>query len=276
MVAIDFSPGSHGHFLDYVVNAYIFNLDIKDINIFQSSGACHVINIDEKYQSFDRMTRHGHFTSFDIPYPRDIERIVWIKHDKKLDFVLLTNIWYRCHPGSMHSTDFNVNEITELHRHFIVNNQTDLGLRQDWFAKLNSGIIYTDIVPKSKLPIYEFNYASFFDLSDFLSEMRRLADWLGMTFVYDSRLANLWFEFIKRNQGWKAYSKTNQILSCVAADRSSLVDNDWQIHAFLNYKISKIFNLHDGVLFDREIYPLDSREIYAIIADHVKNFDSRF
>lgn len=276
MTIIDFSPGSHGHFLDYVVNAYICNLDIKNISIFQSSGACHIINTDEKYQSVDRMTQHGHFSCFRRLYPKSAERIIWIKHNKKLDFVLLTNIWHRCHPDAIHSTDFNVDDIIKLHRTMISNNQTDLALRQDWFSKLNSNIIYTDLVPKTSLPVYEFDFASFFDLSDFLKELRRLANWLEMTFVYDRRLADLWFEFLEKNQGWKKYRSTNQILSCVVADQECFIEDDWQIHAFLNHQISKIFNLYDGPLFDNVIYPSDSREIYAIIDEHVKNFDKRY
>lgn len=276
MIAIDFSPGSHGHFLDYVINAYIFNLDIKEIDIFQSSGACHVINSDQTYQSVARMTRHGHFTSFGREYPDYIDKIVRIKHDKKYDFILLVNIWYRCHPDSMNVIDFNVEDIIELHKKLISDNHSDLGLRNDWFAKLNSEIIYTDLVPNSKLPIFEFNFAAFFDLIDFLSELRRLSDWLNMTFVYDSRLADLWYDFIGRNQGYQKYHRVQDILSCIVTDQKCVIESDWQIQAFLNYKIAKIYNLHDGLLFDIEIYPQDAREIYALIDQHVKSFDEKF
>ena len=49
-LALDFAPGLHGHFLEYVCNRYIFKVPYEKNTVFQSTGACHTINTDSEYQ----------------------------------------------------------------------------------------------------------------------------------------------------------------------------------------------------------------------------------
>lgn len=275
MISLDFAPGSHGHFLDYIVNAYIFNRDVRQSNIFQSSGACHTINVRENYQK-NRVTRLGHFTSFNQLYPPATDKVLWIRHDRRFDFVLLTNTYFRCHPGNMNQEDFNVNEIMELQKSMMISGDTQLGSRSDWYAKLTDGLDYANLEPKTEIPLFEFDYASFFDISDFLRELRRLADWLNRTLVYDDSLAKLWHDFIQRNQGFTKYLRTREILDHIITNTNSSIESDWQIHAYLNYLITGIFRIYDGPLFEQEIYPDNTQDVYKLISEHVRTFTERF
>ena len=58
-MAIDFAPGLHGHFLEYVINRYIFGVTCDVDSIFQSSGAVHAINVDSDYQK-NKIANRGH------------------------------------------------------------------------------------------------------------------------------------------------------------------------------------------------------------------------
>jgi hypothetical protein len=273
---IDFAPGLHGHFLEYVINRYIFKVSAEIDSIFQSSGACHTINTDACYQS-GKMIHKGHYSSYKSAYPEHTEKIVFIQHNPHLDFILLTNIYYRCHPDSLNTTDFNVEEIKQLH-----NSMMFLGsspeLKNNWYAKLMQHHFHqADLHLKTQLPVLNFNFQSFFTLNDFLFEIRKIADFLEHTFAFDNSLVFLWKEFIQRNQGYNAWVNGTQLFENIVSGVDTPIDDDWKMHAYINYRISKVFKLYEHVdLFSLGNYPTRTKQVHDIIIDHVKNFDNRW
>ena len=164
MIAIDFAPGLHGHFLEYVINKFIFGVPSETKNIFQSTGAAHCINWDTTYQK-NKIAERGHFSSFDYNYPDKTEKIIWIKHDQELDFVLLINQFDRCSPDAVKSNDFNIDDIKKLHLDNMFDRaSTPKDLRDNWYNKLlefhNNKI--TSLKHSTDLPVFDFNYGSFF------------------------------------------------------------------------------------------------------------------
>jgi hypothetical protein len=278
MIAIDFAPGLHGHFLEYVINKFIFGVPSETDNIFQSTGAAHCINWDTTYQK-NKIAMRGHFSSFDNDYPDNTEKIVWIKHDQELDFVLLVNVFERCSPDAVKSNDFNIEDIKKMHlESMFAKSATARDLRGNWFDKLeafHNGKI-TSLKHSTALPLFDFDYRSFFNLPNFILELEKTACFLSMTLKYDPELANLWREFMARNLGFKLYEKSNRLLEKIIANESDEIDNDWRMHAYINYRLSKIFRLHDGVLFEQEQYPTDTKFVHDLILSHVESFDSRF
>lgn len=276
LVALDFAPGLHGHFLEFVVNKFIYGVKYNDLDIFQSSGAAHAINVNDSYQS-TKIVHRAHYSSFTFPYPRDTTAVIFIDHRiPDLDIVLLTNIYHRCHPNSMESTDFNVEEIKQMHRQFLLTN-SDLESRNNWFAKLNERHFdHAFMQPKTNLPVFYFNYASFFNLLDFYLELKRLSKFLNETFTADDSLAQLWSEFILKNQGWTLYNLGNSLLESALFGGNKQIPDDWKLHAYLNFKLSKIFDLYSGVLHTDKNYPSTTSELKLIIDDHVKNFDNQW
>lgn len=273
---LDFAPGMHGHFLEYVINRYIFAVNSELKSIFQSSGACHPINTDPVYQSHKIITR-GHYSAFGYKYPQSTKKIVFVEHDPALDFVLLTNIYYRCHPDSMTVEDFNVEEIKQLHQDMMFGG-SDQDLKNDWYTKLIEH--HFDLAgrqPQSELPVFRFRYRSFFCLYDFLLELKTVADFLEHTCKFDQSLVALWQDFIHRNQGFDLWTHGRRLFDhAVAGDDVGIVD-DWKIHAYLNYMISQVFQLYDHPrLFEQKPYPKTTREVHDIIRDHVDGFDQRW
>ena len=273
---IDFAPGLHGHFLEYVINRYIFAVDAQVKSIFQSSGACHSINTDPVYQSHKLIDR-GHYSAFGNGYPMSAEKIVFVEHDPDLDFVLLTNIYYRCHPDSTSVEDFNVDEIKQLHQSMMFSG-TDSDLRNDWYTKLmEHHFDHADQHPRTDLPVFRFRYRSFFSLYDFLLELKAVADFLEHTFRFDQSLVALWQEFMDRNQGFHLWKESNRLFESVVSGADVDIKDDWKIHAHLNYQISQVFQLYDHPrLFSQEPYPTSTKEVYDIIVDHVDGFDQRW
>lgn len=275
-VALDFAPGLHGHFLEYVVNKYIYNLPIDIKNIFQSSGAAHVINVDSEYQRL-KMVDNGHYTAFDYEYPLDTCQVIFIKHNFCYDFVLLTNIYYRCHPDAVNATDFNVDQIQQLQENLMFSKKpTKLELRNNWYSKLNNqDYELCKKYPKTSLPVFDFNFASFFDFREFLLELTRLAKFLNQRIHYSVDLFHLWQQFIDQNQGYKLYSHAQEILKYIFAEEKYPIDDDWKLHAYINYVLSLTFDIWDGLLFEADQYPTDTAEISFLLLEHTNNFDQR-
>lgn len=276
--AVDFYMGQHGHFLEYVINRYIFKVPVSIENIFQSSGAVHAINTDSVYQEHKAFKRY-HYTDYNWPYPPNTQWVVTVKHDNNLDIALLTNIFYRCHPGSIDTSEFSPEEIVKFQTEYLgLSDKTVQQKRKDWYDKLMSNWLESKIpYPTTDLPVFYFPYESFFELDKFLLSLRNLADFVSETFVYDSSLSLLWNQFIQKNQGYGLYQTVGQLFNSSVSNQSMTIPDDWKLQAFLNYKITQCFHVYEhDLLFGHDHYPKNTQEIYSIIQQHVEDFDRRF
>jgi hypothetical protein len=71
------------------------------------------------------------------------------------------------------------------------------------------------------------------------------------------------------NQGWQSYIKCNQVLQDIYAGKSTEIDCTIIEEAWLNYNLSKACRIFDGILFEQQDYPKDTRVIYQIVQDHL-------
>jgi hypothetical protein len=279
MILIDFAPGLHGHFLEFIVNRYIYGVKYSVDSIFQETGAAHVINVDTVYQQ-NRIVKSQHYSSLMNykRYSKSINKIIFIKHNPKFDFVLLTNIFYRCHQAAIKTSKIDSDLIVEFHKRTMYNNATsDQEFRNNWFTKLHER--HFDETAKqaySNVPMFEFDFGSFFDLNKFLLELQQTASYLEMTLKFDHSLVKIWNEFMERNQGYQSYSLGNNLLSSAYNNSNVEIPNDWKLHAYMNSVIANTFRLYDGELFESATYPTTTQQIHKIIIDHVDSFDARF
>jgi hypothetical protein len=276
IAAVDFAPGLHGHFLELIINKYIFGIPFNG-EVFQSSGAVHAINTDDKYQA-TKLAQRGHYSAFGYGYPPDIQKIVFIKHVPAFDIVLLTNIHHRCHPNSMNVSDFNVKEILSVHESILSQDgSTDVDFRRNWCTKLaDRHFAITEHRPVTDLPVLDFDFAAFFDLPSFCIELKRTAKFLNTTFLFDESLTHLWQDFMQRNQGWQLYLQGQELLTKTLNGEHTLIPNDWKLHAYINHCVGKIFELYDGELHTSASYPDTTSQLLRIITQHIRDFDSRF
>jgi hypothetical protein len=278
MITIDFAPGHHGHFLEYVVNNYIFKISAPVDNLFQQSGAAHNININSVYQE-KKIVSSGHYSSGDYRLPKNTVQVITIKHDPSLDFVLLVNIYHRCHPLAVTGLDLNIDVIRKLHSDAMFKtNATVLEYRNNWFAKLaERHVARAESTTATELPVFEFNYNSFFCLENFIEHLQKLADFLNMTFEYNWSFVELYQKFISLNQGYQKHLQAEKLIDDIINNRYTSIDQaDWQIQAYINYKLSKLFKIYNGTLHDTECYPSNTQEIYQLILQFVQSYDSQF
>jgi|APSaa5957512622_1039677.scaffolds.fasta_scaffold81231_2 hypothetical protein len=87
-IVLDFSPSLHGHFLEYIVNVYIFGLP-KIENIFNSSGAAHVIDTNKPYQR-SKVVHGNHYSIGVKPYPSKLRKLY--SSNATLHMILLVSL----------------------------------------------------------------------------------------------------------------------------------------------------------------------------------------
>lgn len=278
MTVIDFAPGQHGHFLEYVVNNFIYNIDVPIENIFQASGAAHNINNSVEYRARKQVSA-GHYSSFNCLYSRNTEKIIWIKHDPSLDFVLLSNIYHRCHPDTVNGTDVNHNKIVQLHQDAMFDSdQTLKSLRNNWYTKLQERHFkQTELKNNTTLSVFDFEYSSFFSLRAFVEQLQKLANFLNFTFVYSQAFVELYQKFINVNQGYDQYCAALKIVDAILTNQSHSIDqNNWQIQSYVNYCLSNLFKIYNGVLHDSDQYPTNTQHVHQLVVDFINNYDNIF
>jgi hypothetical protein len=277
LAAIDFDPGMHGHFLEYVCNRYIFNI-ITPTPFFKN-GAAHAINSDLGYQKNKKICS-GHYTypsfgNFDrLP---DINKIIYIKQNKKFDVVLQINIFYRCFGAEGNLIEFESTDIVKSHFYLINKNQgsdKQSVRRGDLFDKfLNSA---EQIPDHSDKCVFEFDFEKFFNFTEFLVELQNLSKFLDHTFTPTVDLVHDWQQFIDKNQGYQTYVLAHHLMSQILSNQSFEIPDDIFLHAYLNVILSKTVRLFSGPLHDSEIYPTNTQEIYQIVKQHLDDFDKNF
>jgi hypothetical protein len=278
MIAIDYGPGTHGNFLEYVVHNYILNANLTVENLFQQSGAAHNIYACDHYQK-NKTILSSHYSYFKWKYPQNIDKIICIKHDPGLDFVLMVNTYYRCHPEGLNGIDSGIDKITQYHLDSIkVMDLTVKNLRAAWFARLQEQHQVKAMATRNDtaLPRFEFDFSSFYCLEKFIEQLQQLSDFLNFTFVYNPTLVELHQKFISVNQGFERYNNATRIVNAILRNLSEDIDQtDWQLQSYINHRLSKLFKIYDGVLHDSDQYPSNTQEIHALVLDFVSQYDDR-
>ena len=269
VIKIDFRPGTHGNFLEYVSNIWIMQTDPGHSTLFTHTGASH--NADNSYRT-NRLIKSGHFTTAQGRASGlvigDSDTVIQIGlddlEDNELFLIALTNLVYRAGDiGYEGSLEF-IPEQVRSHRAL---------LRNDWYSKFNENSRYLetfsafDPIPN---PVFNFPLKSFYSYGNFCTKLNELAFFLDQTFFPDERLYKLYQEFMTKNHGWHSYKKCSQLLEDVLGNKSSPIDCDSIEEAWLNYMIAQSCRLYTGPMFDNDSYPADAQEIYAIIQQHLE------
>lgn len=265
MIALDFYSGSHGHFLEYVINAYIFDVPKVD-NIFTSLGTSHLIRQNFNYMD-KRIVEARHYSEFNISPGDKIDNVIRITVDS-----LMERICYQINVNSR-AGDIPA-EKKNLSIPDIVLFKT-ANLRKNYYSK------YIDVdmgyqIPKSDSWIldtdksaFEFPMSSMYNLFDFYKILSQLADYLQQTFNPDLSLYKTWQKFVDFNHGLQSWNKCqilfNNIISMKAMD--FLLETHEE--ALLNLLFSETFKLYDGPLHDLDVWPTNTLDIYKIIEKHL-------
>ena len=262
MIAIDFSPSLHGHFLEYIINRYIYNCD-EITSIFEDSGASDVIENDERYQR-NLIVKCDHYSEFNKPYPQNTTSVIYIKHNTRYDFVSMVNSFYRVFDRTQ-DTNHSSADILKFHMNNLdassvsdVRNRLYTKLFKRHFDELH-------IKKETNIPVIDFDFGSFFTLHQFIASLRRVADSLNTHMTFNKALVNDWSNFIKVNQGYQFMNIAEDVIDSIIKGKSKEIEDNVFVHAYINCHLSHAFPIYTGSIFDDEKYPTNTYEIYNLI-----------
>ena len=268
-IKIDFHGGTHGHFLEYIVNTYIYKTPKSEVSIFTPGrGSSH--EASSIYQANKRVVC-GHFSDNaqgreadpkykDFKYSES-DTIIQISIDQRNDrqfFIALTNLLHRTSGATF---DQHMNQIPEH-----IRNDRKL-LRDNFYSKIQEREKYCSLFPDFKrewLPTFRFNFQSFFNYTELCADMYQLAKWLEKDFTPDSDLHTLWSEFILHNQGWHSYQYCAKLLEAILSNTSETIKCTPLEEAWLNYNLTKTCHVYTGSIFE-STYPLNTQDIYKLL-----------
>lgn len=266
MIKIDFHGSTHGHFLEYVSNVYIMQTPPSKRSIFKPpTYSAH--NPDQDYID-GKIIECGHYSSKSYnlkidPTKDTVIRIQIDSADDDLFYVALTNLMYKAGDVGFERQILSIPD-------YIRNNA--VGIRNNWYSKINERSVYaayyeefTEVVN----PTFNFPFRAFFSFTEFCRQLSEMSKFLDQTFYPDQSLYDLWVTFIQVNQGWQSYSKCNNLLVDIFSGKNTQISCTSLEQAWINFNLSKICRLYDGILFEQEDYPSDTKSIYNIVQKHL-------
>jgi len=268
MIYLDFFSGSHGHFLEYVVNTWLFK-GPRVKHIFTNTGASHGIRKDLEYMS-QRRIYAAHYTEFNIPLQPQykIVRITLNKH--WANWIYQINVCAR-------AGDMPLEKKTKLVPESVRAVSSDF--RNDWYSKLNFSNNGYNLPGKWASPdslSFDFSIESLFDSVNFYTELYRLAAFLETRFVPDQDLMELLNKFLTKNQGWQYYTACKQLSELALANQAVEFSSDEVLQALINSVLSMTVGMFDGELFTCNDYPTNTLKISQLITKHLQTFDQRW
>ena len=281
---IDYYGGAHGNFLERVCNRFLFDIESAQFSPFVESGASHLTT--DAYIE-DRKAVSDHYTFFDDPYPETpLKNTIVVNIFVDLPYQILYNSVLRAGDTPLDICTLEFDTLSKLtnpkhsvFRQTIIDEQGELVdypreyLRNLFYSKFSESKYSTDVMNKFRdtdAQNYIFNASSFYDFQTFIKELGMLAKQMGKAgWTYNSELIALWDEFIQRNQGHHSYKKCHKIIDAILKNEYLEFECDLIEEAYINYYISKTFNVYDEISCFSADYPKNTQIIYSEIMNKI-------
>lgn len=283
MEKIDFFGGTHGNFLELMINLFIHQIDFKSDSIFNDNGACHLKDSQEQYVP---IIRCGHYSSYSAHLKHrfnDDDSVIEIHCDPDSMLPALVNSLTRANDEVIDLVDLEHSTIAKLSslpkaKLFLDDLVKEFGIRTNYPRSIIRNYFYSKF-DSPELGLNQFNefihtgrkmtfpFGAFFNLEQFYLEMNKCAFFLGMNFYPTTRTFALWEEFISRNQGYASMVKCNNIMSHILSNQSypttdlTLVEEAWILH-----RLSLIYRFYDPSLLAADTFPANATDIYRIVS----------
>ena len=265
---IDFYGASHGHFLEYLINTWIFD-GLRVSTVFTDLGTSHLPKQEQSYRSTSQISC-GHFTEKNAPsqVPTKIVRVT--ANSQVEQQIHMVNVMYRAGDITL-DTSYKMIPTDVL--------KSTVALRTNWFSKL------TDIENNYKLDhiwrwpevdAFEFPMENLYDLILLCQTMQSCANFLEQKFTPDQEFYTVWNKFIELNQGLQCYLKGKKVIELALGNIDFALDLTVTEQAMVNAILTTTVNMHDGPLFINEQYATNTKQIWPHIQSHLAEFDYKF
>lgn len=259
---LDFHGGSHGSFLEYVLNVYVMGRPALEHSVFNEHGACHGMFLNQDYEQ-NKSVHSGHWSQMEHWPCNDHDPIIRIAIDKAVDdllFVWQVNRWYRA--GNVPFDD----KFSSLPPEVLQSNQA---MRTVFYYRLSSlASLDSTFSQRPNNPIFHFHFDWFFSYDKFVQGIREIAAFLQLPNCIDGSLESLWQEFIALNQGWQSLTRCQQALVEIL-DRSNepIILKTYE-EAWLIVKLVERLGIDRETLTSVPIFPQVAKRIHDLCTMH--------
>ena len=272
---IDFYGGTHGNFLEYIINRYIFSIECcKDFTPFNNLGTAHAKNDNDAYIK-DRKIVCRHFSAFGDKMSEDIP-IIKIKVSKYYHPVAVYNAVLRAGDQFFDINELEKNTLAKLpikHEGLKAEIIRQLGnhinynrkdIRNFFFSKLmhdeySISLMNHDIHPENKS--LEIDVAVLFEFQKFTMMLGDIANFLNCRFAFDKTLYPLWLEFMSKNHGYNSFTKCSKIIDNIIQCQDYEFKVNVLEEAYINFFIVKSFGVYENLSCYENQYPTNTRHI---------------
>jgi hypothetical protein len=268
---IDFHGATHGHFVEYIINTWIYQGPRVD-NAFTELGTCHNPRQDANYcKNLQIWCNHFTELSKERPYLSTPVKIVRITVDTQEGKIIhMINNMYR------------VADIT-LERSYqkipLNVRSSPSRLRNDWYSKLTDRENQYRLDYAWRFPevlAFEFAMESLYDATALYRTMQECAAYLEQRFIPDVKFYETWQQFITLNQGVQMFNKCKHLVESTLAKHSIDFDSIAPEQALINAMLGQTVGIFDGVLFANDQYPTNTLELWDLVLNHLDVFDQKF
>jgi hypothetical protein len=285
MKKIDFFGGTHGNFLELVINVFVCQHPFDFTKpIFNDNGACHLKNLQYNYRP---SIKSGHYSYFNNPFNHD-DLVIEIHVDPDWMLASLTNSLLRAGDEVFDLKDLHKNSIKKLSSlqkatYFLKDLTTEHGIQENYPKNIIRNYFYSKFfIPEYGINLFNtfksstkkivFPFSAFFSIEQFYIQLNQVAFFLQENFYPGEQFTKVFNEFILRNQGYHSQIKCNNIVTNILHNLSmDITDCNLVEQAWINYRIAQIFRCYDHPLLINEDYPTNTQEIAAAIYNWKSN-----
>jgi hypothetical protein len=275
MDKIDFWGGCHGNFLEVMLEMFVYGNDtMKGKQLFNSAGAAHQ---KAKNRDYRPIIRARHYSENNVPF-NDDDNVIEIHCCEEYRLAALTNSLLRAGDETMDIYNLHQNTIAKfkavskayidlkdiIKEHGIQENYHKQILRNYFYSKFeydNYGISMWNTF-KYTGQKYVFPLSAFYNLEEFYFHLNNCAYFLNLNFYPTPETANIWHDFITRNQGYQSQKKCNKIIQSILKNVELSTENLTLVEeAYISHRIAKIFRCYSHPSLTDETFPTSTTEI---------------
>jgi hypothetical protein len=283
MEKIDFFGGTHGNFLELLINLFIYQIDFDQPKFFNKNGSCHLKNKNSNYVP---KIKCAHYSYFEIPFNHD-DSVIEIHCSDNFMLPALVNSLVRAGDEVIDISNLETNTIKKLSAlpkanallKDIINTH---GEQENYPRSVIRNYFYSKFdVPEYGIDLFNnfkhvgekltFPFGAFFDYEELCLNLNKCAFFLGQNFYPSDHTYQIWKEFIKINQGHDSYKKCKEAMYAILTGDSMDISSFNLIEeAWLVYKVSRIFRCFDHPLLNADQFVSNTKDFSKIIYDWKK------
>jgi hypothetical protein len=283
MEKIDFFGGTHGNFLELLINLFIYQIDFNQPKFFNKNGSCHLKNENSNYVP---KIKCDHYSYFNLPFNHD-DLVIEIHCSNDFMLPALVNSFLRAGDEVIDISNLEIGTIKKLASlpkasKFLKDIIDDHGIQDNYSRSLIRNYFYSKFdIPEYSIDLFNtfnhvgkkliFPFSAFFDYEELCLNLNKCAFFLEQNFYPSDHTYQVWKEFIRLNQGYDSYKKCKEAMHAILAGDSmdissfNLIEEAWLI-----YKVSRIFRLFDHPLLNVDQFVSNTKDFSKIIYDWKK------